>query len=160
MQASQTSKLMKIARLTSRPTLSRTTWQRRAASVLKFTGPVATYSCSSVHGHLSSKRPGNLPLQRARRAYATSQTMDTVFPDPNRPDLFYHLVNAPTPVSQTLPAYAISFSNETPPSVNSATILGWLPAQTHASEGSGAKEQTSALNDFRENRKLFTQNSN
>lgn len=81
---------------------------------------------------------------------------NTVFPDPNRPDLFYHLVHAPTPVSQTLPAYAISFSEATPPSVNSATILGWLPAQTHASgsEGSsGDKEQTSALNDFKGNRK-------
>ncbi|KAF5310560.1 hypothetical protein D9619_007869 [Psilocybe cf. subviscida] len=156
MKALKASKFMRAAHLTWRPAFLRTSCQQRAVS--QFTGPAVTCSFLRLHSGLSSRRIDSPPTQRTRRAYATSQMTDTMFPDPNRPDLFYHLVNAPTPVSQTLPAYAISFLKETPPSVNSAIILGWLPAQTHASRsegGSGAKEQTSALNDFKENPKFI-----
>ncbi|KAF5346474.1 hypothetical protein D9756_010029 [Leucocoprinus leucothites] len=57
------------------------------------------------------------------------------FSEPSRPDLFYHIVQAPTPISKTLPAYALSFSSEKPPSSLSTTIIGWLPAQEKAREG-------------------------
>jgi hypothetical protein len=155
MQALQASTVMRAARVTRGRAFVSTSCQQRGASLLKFTGSGATCSFVRHYGGLPSRRIVSLPLQRTRRAYATSQMTDTVFPDPNRPDLFYHLVHAPTPVSRTLPAYAVSFLKATPPSVNSAAILGWLPAQTHASgsdEALGGKEQTSALNDFKENR--------
>ncbi|KAJ3576803.1 hypothetical protein NP233_g180 [Leucocoprinus birnbaumii] len=55
------------------------------------------------------------------------------FPDPSRSDLFYHIVQAPTPISKTLPAYALSFFPQQPPSSASTTIIGWLPAQENLS---------------------------
>ncbi|KAF9451434.1 hypothetical protein P691DRAFT_699271 [Macrolepiota fuliginosa MF-IS2] len=56
------------------------------------------------------------------------------FPDPSRPDLFYHLIQPPTPTSKTLPAYALSYLQEKPPTSSSATIIGWLPAQGRGNE--------------------------
>ncbi|EPQ51902.1 hypothetical protein GLOTRDRAFT_80907 [Gloeophyllum trabeum ATCC 11539] len=65
------------------------------------------------------------------------------FADPTRPDLFYHLLPPPTPLSPTAPAFALSFLPSPPPSATSCTIIGWLPAE-------GAGEQA-GLNDFVEN---------
>jgi len=100
------------------------------------------------------------PGKRFRTANC-SQFTDIVFPDPNRPDLYYHFVNPPTPLSLTLPTFALSFLRQSPPSVDSATVIGWLLAQTHkanvseASTGSSEPLQSDAsLQDFRENRKL------
>lgn len=74
------------------------------------------------------------------------------FSDPSRPDLFYHVVQPPTPVSKTLPAYALSFSSEKPPSQSSVTIIGWLPAQGQVDPKiAGAEDAT--LEDFVDNRK-------
>jgi len=86
----------------------------------------------------------------------TSHKTDVVFPDPNRPDLFYHLVNPPTPLSSSLPAFALSFLDTAPPSVNSPTVIGWLPAQTHANDASGpsqSQQKVAVLQDFVGNRK-------
>jgi hypothetical protein len=58
------------------------------------------------------------------------------FSDPNRPDLFYHLL----PTSP--PTFALSFLPTPPPRPRSATILGWLPA---------AAGEDAGLNDFSEN---------
>ena len=69
----------------------------------------------------------------------------TTFVDPNRPDLFYHLVAPPTPLSSSRPVFAVSLLEAPPPSSTSSTILGWLPAEAEGeSEGAG-------LNDFKEN---------
>ncbi|KAH9927915.1 uncharacterized protein BXZ73DRAFT_90630 [Epithele typhae] len=65
------------------------------------------------------------------------------FPDPDRPDLFYHLFTPPTQLSATTPVYALSFLPSPPPSLLSAAVVGWLPA---AGAGDGA-----GLNDFVEN---------
>lgn len=65
--------------------------------------------------------------------------------DPDRGDLFYHLFDPPTPLSEVAPVYAISFSSSPPPHALSSTTIGWLPASTFA-EGDGA-----GLNDFQEN---------
>lgn len=93
----------------------------------------------------------NIPRQYTRTF--TSQTTDIVFPDPARPDLFYHFVYPPTPLSHTTPAFALSFLETTPPSVDSPTIIGWLPAQTYSTdspdnEGSKSKGTSSTLQDF------------
>ena len=66
--------------------------------------------------------------------------------DPSRPDLFYHLVPPPTPISPSVPAFALSFLPDMPASAASAAVLGWLPAASE--EG---PEQEAGLNDFREN---------
>jgi hypothetical protein len=86
-------------------------------------------------------------LQPYTRAPLSSQS--TSFPDPSRPDLFYHLVDPPTPFSSSAPAFALSFLSSPPAASDSRTIIGWLPAQSKGSdEGAG-------LNDFKENRTSF-----
>ena len=98
-------------------------------------------------------------IRRSTRLFS-SQSKNVVFPDPYRPDLFYHLLNPPTPLAQTLPAFGLSFLYERPPSVDSTELIGWLPAQlsesasdseahTNVEEGD---EDHSTLQDFRENR--------
>ncbi|KAF9255249.1 hypothetical protein L218DRAFT_967481, partial [Marasmius fiardii PR-910] len=80
------------------------------------------------------------------RVYSTNQASQppgqetTSFPDPSRPDLFYHLVQVST---SSYPSFAVSFLPTPPPSPESETIIGWLPAD----EGAG-------LNDFKENSKF------
>lgn len=69
------------------------------------------------------------------------------FPDPDRPDLFYHLFEPPTPLSDTHPMFCLSFLESAPPSVLSASVIGWLPASALAAEGAGE----AGLNDFIEN---------
>lgn len=71
------------------------------------------------------------------------------FPDPDRPDLFYHLFHSPTPISSSTPVYALSFLQQPPKTVQSRTVIGWLPASANV-EGEG--EDGAGLNDFRENR--------
>lgn len=93
------------------------------------------------------------------RLYST-QTTDIVFPDPNRSDLYYHFVNPPTPLSSTLPAFALSFLGTTPPSADSSTVIGWLPAQTYVTdtpdelgpENTAQRETQATLQDFVPNR--------
>ena len=102
---------------------------------------------------------------RCRRPYS-SQMTDIVFPDPNRPDLFYHVVNPPTPLSKSLPAFAISFLRHSPPRVDSSTVLGWLPAETYMTDSPDTpgmdhahqnKETSAGLRDFVGNRECYLQ---
>ncbi|PFH53424.1 hypothetical protein AMATHDRAFT_1090 [Amanita thiersii Skay4041] len=77
------------------------------------------------------------------------------FPDPTRPDLYYHLVGPPTPVSDSHPAFALSFLSSPPPTKSgsereSAGVIGWLPAVVeHVAGAEGGEE--AGLNDFKEN---------
>ncbi|GJE86402.1 hypothetical protein PsYK624_024820 [Phanerochaete sordida] len=75
--------------------------------------------------------------QEARRAHSTAPPS---FEDPDRPGLFYHRFAPPG----TPPVFALSFLAERPPRVDSASVLGWLPAAAPAGGDAG-------LNDFREN---------
>ena len=86
------------------------------------------------------------PCHRLCTKRVRSFTSGTSFPDPTRPDIFYHLINPPNPRSKHHPAFAISFLSSPPPSPDSRTILGWLHAATAAESDSGA-----GLNDFLEN---------
>ncbi|KAH9854568.1 hypothetical protein C2E23DRAFT_725907 [Lenzites betulinus] len=84
-----------------------------------------------------------------RRGYSSSSNASppaSTLPDPDRPDLFYHLYNAPNAVSAHGPIFALSFLPEAPPSILSDAVIGWLPA-------SGAGEEA-GLNDFVENEKF------
>ncbi|KAN0107752.1 hypothetical protein V8E52_009841, partial [Russula decolorans] len=67
------------------------------------------------------------------------------FEDPSRKGLFYHLVPPPTPLSATRPVFAVSLLADAPPSPESSTALGWLPAETPGDDGNAG------LNDFVEN---------
>ncbi|KAJ7756956.1 hypothetical protein B0H16DRAFT_1537533 [Mycena metata] len=93
--------------------------------------------------YTSPSRPHSNRLTR-QRYYSTSNES---FTDPSRPDLRYHLVEPPTPLSSELPAFALSFL-PTPPSSNSSTVIGWLPAATSSSN------DEAGLNDFKENPKF------
>lgn len=64
-------------------------------------------------------------------------------PDPDRADLFYHLFPAPTSISASAPVFALSYLPDSPPSVLSCAVIGWLPA-------AGAGDEA-GLNDFVEN---------
>jgi hypothetical protein len=104
------------------------------------------------------------PLCRA--SYSTSTTAPStpqkkenrIFQDTHRPEVFYHLVDAPTPVSATDEAYAISFLDflQSPmgdggangigsEGANSTTVVGWVPSNAQG------KPLWSA---FRENRRF------
>jgi len=84
-----------------------------------------------------------------------SKLPNLVFPDPHRPDLFYHLVPPPTPLSRTHPAYALSFLGEEVAlhsglgDGESPAVIGWLPA---AQEGGGE----TTLSDFVHNGMSYT----
>lgn len=93
--------------------------------------------------------PTRIRMPYSRRHYSSFKSVAS-FPDPSRPDLFYHLIDAPTPISSSQPAFALSFLPTAPLSPDSSTIIGWLPAQ---SSNSGSEE--SGLNDFKENRALI-----
>src|SRR5258707_2892148 len=68
------------------------------------------------------------------------------FEDPSRKGLFYHLVPPPTPLSDTRSVFALSLLADAPPSSESRTVLGWLPAETPGDD------RDAGLNDFVENR--------
>lgn len=94
--------------------------------------------------HFTSSPAHALPSDRPSPEIPTS----TTFEDPSRKGLFYHLVPPPTPLSDTRPAFAVSLLADAPPSPESSTVLGWLPAETPGdNRGAG-------LNDFVENRAL------
>lgn len=112
----------------------------------------------------TSSCPPPIP-SRSRRPYS-SQMTDIVFPDPNRPDLFYHVVDPPTPISKSLPAFSISFLQHSPPRVDSSTVLGWLPAETYMTDSPDTlgmdhahqkKETSAGLRDFVGNRECILQ---
>ncbi|KAJ7507215.1 hypothetical protein B0H11DRAFT_1705976 [Mycena galericulata] len=100
-----------------------------------------------------SSRPtyyGSPAVQPIRQRYPYSTRPvppSTSFSDPTRPDLHYHLVDPPTPLSSRLPAFALSFLPNRP-SNGSSTVIGWLPAATTAND------DEAGLNDFVENPKF------
>lgn len=93
----------------------------------------------------------------------------TSFPDPTRPDLFYHLVflertsitNSPFSSdvdAGDIPVFAVSLLERPPPFAGSSTVLGWLPAEGGAEGeegGEGEVEGGVGLNDFTENREFL-----
>lgn len=76
-------------------------------------------------------------------------TNPRVLADPERPDLFYHLLEPPSAASTTNHVYGLSFLNtlELRGDVRSPQIIGYLPA---SADGHAI---VAGLNDFRENRK-------
>ncbi|TFK31364.1 hypothetical protein BDQ12DRAFT_694266 [Crucibulum laeve] len=114
--------------------------------------------------------PGSANIRyHAHQAASPTPSPPVSFPDPSRPDLYYHLINPPNPISHVLPAFALSFLPFPPTHTKSSTVIGWLPAQVYektdgASKrtGTGVKtegckdtqrsnEEDAALQDFREN---------
>jgi hypothetical protein len=81
---------------------------------------------------------------------ANPQSDSRVLADPERPDLFYHLLESPSAVSTTNHIFGLSFLNalRSRDDARSPRIIGYLPA----SEGGHTIE--AGLNDFKENRKL------
>ncbi|PPQ89226.1 hypothetical protein CVT25_001305 [Psilocybe cyanescens] len=149
----------------------------RISSCTRLTQATVSKSSSPRHIHISthSSKSTSLPHIKSKvrihhhhrtcRAYTTispsplpsqEQTPDVVFPDPNRPDLFYHFTPPPTPLSPTLPAFALSFLDVAPPGgMDSPAVIGWLPAQTQAPEGKAGSESESTLDDFVGNDKFL-----
>lgn len=103
--------------------------------------------------------PQHIYLSQKYRYNSTYKPpLETSFPDPSRGDLFYHLIQGPTPVSNNSPAFAVSFLPDLPSHPNSSTVIGWLPGQTirpaeaEESEQSGQPmEEEAGLHDFKEN---------
>lgn len=114
---------------------SRCAWLRRSPAPLLLT--------PASHGRLA---PFSFRPFASTRAPSDELSAQTTFEDPSRSGLFYHLVRPPTPLSDTRPVFALSLLPDPPPSSESSTVLGWLPAET-AGDDRGA-----GLNDFVENR--------
>ncbi|KAG1903628.1 uncharacterized protein F5891DRAFT_1017497 [Suillus fuscotomentosus] len=85
------------------------------------------------------------PTSHTHTLFARCSTFDSVISDPSRPDLFYHPVSLPMVGS----AYAVSFLTQPPPTPDSCSVLGWLPAET-----AGEADAEAGLNDFVENPKF------
>jgi len=114
---------------------------------------------SSVSTH---HRPALLPapntsavnnVRKSTRRF-TTQSKTVVFPDPVRPDLFYHLLDPPTPIANTIPAYGVSFLYERPSRMDSTEIIGWLPA--HISES--ATDSEAQMNEDEDDMQGFQEN--
>lgn len=104
---------------------------------------------------VSARHAPTLCQPRPHRCYSAHSTFeDTPSPltDPTRPDLFYHFVSPPNPLSAHLPAYALSFLGTPPRTPDASAVIGWLPAQ------SGGEGQEAGLNDFKENRTCSNKN--
>ena len=86
---------------------------------------------------------------------ADSDPGSRVLTDPERPDLFYHLLEPPSAVSATNYVFGLSFLKTLKLKGDGGfpQIIGYLPA----SEGGDAIE--AGLNDFRENRKSASTSS-
>jgi hypothetical protein len=99
----------------------------------------------------SHERLRHLTSSSARARPAPPSPPRTTFEDPSRKGLFYHLVQPPTPLSDTRPVFAVSLLADAPPpsSSESSTVLGWLPAETPGGD------HDAGLNDFVENRAHF-----
>ncbi|OBZ76662.1 Tubulin-specific chaperone C [Grifola frondosa] len=126
-------------------TCSLRAWLRNSHSTAH--RPVAASSRStrtnSTQSHLSLR-----VCSSARKM--TSRAAAQSFPDPDRPDLFYHLFHAPTPISSSLPVFALSFLPTPPASVMSCSVIGWLPASAAGDQGEAGLNdfvETSALRD-------------
>ncbi|TFK20635.1 hypothetical protein FA15DRAFT_673314 [Coprinopsis marcescibilis] len=84
-----------------------------------------------------------------------------VFADATRPELFYHLMDPPTPISPTLQAYGLSFLSASQASAEAAAVIGWLPARQYMTDspepeaelgrGTRREQRGFAWNGFREN---------
>lgn len=72
----------------------------------------------------------------------------SVLQDPIRPSIYYHLIEAPNPLSRELPAYAVSLLETPPVNPRSPTVMGWLLA------ASPWDNQKAGIQDFLENRQL------
>ncbi len=92
-------------------------------------------SCSHLHAPRASvTRPRRYISSTINTDSDATASTDTVFADPHRPGLFYHLVPAPTPISATRPAFALSFIAEPPRASDAPSVIGWLPAQTEEAD--------------------------
>lgn len=85
----------------------------------------------------------HLPLT-LRRYYSTSE-QPFILQDPLRPAIFYHLIDAPNPLSRDLPAYAVSLLETPPAEPRSPAVMGWLLA------ASTQNNQEAGIQDFLEN---------
>ena len=96
-------------------------------------------------------RARTLPRKYSTASHGeNSESNYRVLADPERPDLFYHLLEPPSTVSSTNYVFGLSFLDKlgSKDDAQSPRIIGYLPA----SEGGHAIK--AGLNDFRENRKL------
>ncbi|KAH9077617.1 hypothetical protein EDB83DRAFT_2344878 [Lactarius deliciosus] len=100
-------------------------------------------------GHKQQLGPLSVRHFASTRSFKDQFSQTTTFEDPSRKGLFYHLVPPPTPLSDTRPVFALSFLANPPPSSESSTVLGWLPAETPGDD------REAGLNDFVQNRRFL-----
>ncbi|KAG2108448.1 uncharacterized protein F5147DRAFT_576694 [Suillus discolor] len=108
---------------------------RRSFSLFTFVRLLSAHTASRVAS----------PTSRTHTLFARYSTSNSVISDPSRPDLFYHPVSLPMVGS----AYAVSFLTQPPPTPDSCSVVGWLPAET-----AGKADAEAGLNDFVENPKF------
>lgn len=116
--------------------------------------PSCALSSTVRNRTLSTPRQTRTPSDRVPFHSTSSPTpgyAGTSFSDPDRTDLFYHLLNSQTehPFPGRPRVFAVSFLGHPPSTPDSETIIGWLPA---VEAGTG---QHVGLHDFKENREAL-----
>jgi len=113
-------------------------------------GRLGPFSSFAIRRFTSARIVSDGPSSSSSSSSSQAQAQTTTsFEDPSRKGLFYHLVPPPTPLSDSRPAFAVSLLADPPPSSESSTVLGWLPAETPGDD------RVAGLNDFVENRALL-----
>lgn len=92
------------------------------------------------------------PQPRAFHVIARQRTLVVprllhTFSVPTRPDLYYHRIEPPTPISTSAPAFALSFLPTPPQSADAKSVIGWVPALPQQGNEIG-------LDKFKENSKF------
>ncbi|KAL4267488.1 hypothetical protein AB1N83_004157 [Pleurotus pulmonarius] len=107
-----------------------------------FTRAISTRSCQPervLHSFRRTAQPERhhvcqwtlrTPKPWGTRALSSTPSTSKVFSDPDRSDLFYHLIQPPNPVSSSNPVYAVSFISTEIFSLDSKAVMGWVPAET------------------------------
>ncbi|KAF7440032.1 hypothetical protein PC9H_000373 [Pleurotus ostreatus] len=74
------------------------------------------------------QRTLRIPEPQRTRLLSSAPSTSKIFSDPDRSDLFYHLIQPPNPVSSSNPVYAVSFISTELSLLDSKAVMGWVPA--------------------------------
>ncbi|KIJ47496.1 hypothetical protein M422DRAFT_163965 [Sphaerobolus stellatus SS14] len=108
-----------------------------------------THFPSTTRQHSTSSSRQRRPCLVNYRTYSTTESPPTTIQDPQKPSIYYHVLSAPNPLSNELPAYAVSMLDQPPKDAYSPAIMGWLVA------ASPETDQEAGIGDFKGNDKFL-----
>lgn len=125
------SRLLAVPRVVLQPKYLRQTGSARALTSYSWQPERALHAFRRAappeRRHTCQRTLRTQELQRTRFISSTLST-SKIFSDPDRPDLFYHLIQPPNPVSSSNPVYAVTFISTELSHPDSKAVMGWVPA--------------------------------